>query len=781
MVKSGEGNRRVRKLKKIILASAGILLVVLAVFLWKRDGEEETISRALAAKAVALTLTDKETIERAEAESRFLKEDKKSWFVKYLDYLYEQGCISEELTPASVSIAMGSFTWKEMEYLLSSLGVEMPEKEKIPTGKRKEDAVPKEIFWQCYSNIFESYGKDRVEYRQITIFATVSNASLLPPWKAQAVEGTFGFEGLAMDAYIDKTISVLVSDREILRMEEVVSEEACYPNVWITNSGDGELTAFIDGISRNFPMRGLEENYGGTLGDLQLKGGFIRKVKLKKDSIRGKVLQVAEEAIEIEGYGVVPTGEHFKVYKTYGELGMQNRSDILVGYELQQFVVADGKICAALTTQAAETTSIRVLIRNSGYKNIFHDKISFTADVPFTLYYGEGGKETFPAETMIELDAGSNYLSQGRLLVKTESYAGNIKLLNVERNTGVPLYQGTMEFKTENGKILVVNELLLEDYLCKVVPSEMPASYGPEALKVQAVCARSYAYRQITENKCREYGAHVDDSTNYQVYNNAGEKTDATKAVQATYGQVATYNDEVITAYYFSTSCGSTTDLSIWSSSVEETPYIQGKLLTLDGYNEDLTSEDAFRSFINNKELKTYDSTFAWYRWEIEADKKELASSLNKKLGEYSRAHPEQVLVQSGDGSFTEKAVSDVGNIINMEVFLRGGGGVVKEFVITGSKATIKLIKQGAVRALLGNSDFKIRRQDDSVVDGKTLLPSAYFYLEETIRGYRFIGGGYGHGAGMSQNGVAGMANAGNNYADILTYFYPGTTLRTLY
>ena len=74
----------------------------------------------------------------------------------------------------------------------------------------------------------------------------------------------------------------------------------------------------------------------------------------------------------------------------------------------------------------------------------------------------------------------------------------------------------------------MINELYLEDYLKKVVPSEMPASYEKEALKTQAVCARTYAYRQIQGNTYGAYGADVDDSTSFQVYNNTqtNERTD---------------------------------------------------------------------------------------------------------------------------------------------------------------------------------------------------------------------------------------------------------------
>ena len=101
-------------------------------------------------------------------------------------------------------------------------------------------------------------------------------------------------------------------------------------------------------------------------------------------------------------------GKVLDVYKR--QLGMQSRDDILVGYDLQQFVVADGKICAALTTRALETSNIRVLIRNSDFSSIYHDSVTFTADVPFTLRYGEDKSETFAAETVIDLPKDSPYL-----------------------------------------------------------------------------------------------------------------------------------------------------------------------------------------------------------------------------------------------------------------------------------------------------------------------------------------------------------------------------------
>ena len=94
----------------------------------------------------------------------------------------------------------------------------------------------------------------------------------------------------------------------------------------------------------------------------------------------------------------------------------------------------------------------------------------------------------------------------------------------------------------------------------------MPASYEKEALKAQAVCARTYAYRQIQGNAYGQYGAHVDDSTNFQVYNNISTSERTDQAVNETCGQMLFYNDKPIEAFYYSTSCGHGADGSVWGN-----------------------------------------------------------------------------------------------------------------------------------------------------------------------------------------------------------------------
>ena len=83
-----------------------------------------------------------------------------------------------------------------------------------------------------------------------------------------------------------------------------------------------------------------------------------------------------------------------------------------------------------------------------------------------------------------------------------------------------------MELRHSEQGYTVVNKISLEDYICGVPPSEMPEKFHVEALKAQAICARSYACMQMVKGDYAALGAHVDDSTNYQVYNkNPAEKS----------------------------------------------------------------------------------------------------------------------------------------------------------------------------------------------------------------------------------------------------------------
>ena len=130
-------------------------------------------------------------------------------------------------------------------------------------------------------------------------------------------------------------------------------------------------------------------------------------------------------------------------------------------------------------------------------------------------------------------------------------------------------YRGKLAVKIQNGKLTVINDIDLEDYLRGVVPSEMPPSWEFEALKAQAIAARSYALANL--GKQAKYGYDLKDNTEDQAYGGASAETNRTnKAVEDTLGLVLTYDMKIISAYY-SASAGGMTNTNAWGSNL---PYL---------------------------------------------------------------------------------------------------------------------------------------------------------------------------------------------------------------
>ena len=107
------------------------------------------------------------------------------------------------------------------------------------------------------------------------------------------------------------------------------------------------------------------------------------------------------------------------------------------------------------------------------------------------------------------------------------------------------------------------------------------------------------------------------------------------------------------------------------------------------------------------------------------------------------------------------------------------------ELILETDSGTYKVISEYNIRYLL-NQGGEVLRQDGSTVSCGQILPSAYIVIdlkkdEGTVSGYHIIGGGYGHGVGLSQNGARSMAKEGRNCEEIITYFYPGGELRQIY
>ena len=356
------------------------------------------------------------------------------------------------------------------------------------------------------------------------------------------------------------------------------------------------------------------------------------------------------------------------------------------------------------------------------------------------------------AGNISEFDISDSKFDNGRIEIKPDTADGKIKVTNISRSQGNPEYYGIIELSLWDEGIVIINETDIEQYLKTVVPSEMPVSFGVEALKVQAVCARSYAYKHLTNVGYALYGAHVDDSTQFQVYNNNLEFDASNQAILATKGEMLRYGDDVVQAYYYSTSCGSGTDVTLWGSSKESYPYYESRDIGSSERNINYMDEESFASFIKQKYDSDYDSTCNYYRWKMTVSDKDLSSSFDSKI-------------------------SDVGIIQNIYVRKRVSGGAAVSVVVEGDKNTVTLDSESLIRQAFGNAAVTLETNGGTV--NTPYLPSTFCIFESQEKdGEKYFvitGGGFGHGIGMSQNAVNAMTKQGMSYKDILEFFYPGT------
>ena len=265
-----------------------------------------------------------------------------------------------------------------------------------------------------------------------------------------------------------------------------------------------------------------------------------------------------------------------------------------------------------------------------------------------------------------------------------------------------------------------VEDINLDDYLLGVVSAEMPASFEQEALKAQAVVARTYTLYCIKHNNGKHNGADIcDDSTCCQAWiskENRMEKWDEKErdnywkkienAVIDTKGKVITYNGEVIDAFFHSNSGGKTENVStVWGGA--DLPYLQ---------SVETSGEDGYTQFQS----------------EVVLSKEEFTEKIKSKHKDFEIDFSDSECIK------------------------------ILEYTEGNRVKTIKI----------GNLEL-------SGVEVRTLvgLKSANFTVEMVNDEIKFSVNGYGHGVGMSQTGADSLAKQGKNYEEIIKHFYTGVEI----
>lgn len=449
-----------------------------------------------------------------------------------------------------------------------------------------------------------------------------------------------------------------------------------------------------------------------------------------------------------------------------------------------------GTAVITATTNAGEKASckvtvtnkiIRVLLKTTGFSSEYHSSITLTSNKKFTISNGKKTK-SYKAGKYVTIKKNNALLKGGKSLTIEAKNNGKIKITSINRSQGTPSYRGSMVVQYVSGKgFTLVNHVALEYYLYSVVGSEMSSSFSKEALKAQAVTARSFAYANLNSSKYAELNADVDDSTSYQVYNNIKEETNVISAVNATQNMVIKSGKDILMTYFFSTSFGETSLPSeVWSGDGED-KYYNSVEQVKNGGTVDLSSNTKFENFINAKAKNHFDRNADWYRWSTEISKTNLQKQINGKLSLCYALYPSYIKVKQSDGSYKSKLITSVGTLKNVEVTGRTKSGMVEKLEITGSKATVQVSNASALRTLMAPTYDTIEKNNGSKVSGCSMLPSAYFAIVKSTSGsavkYTISGGGYGHNVGMSQNGANQMAKDGYSYQSILKHYYKNITI----
>lgn len=335
----------------------------------------------------------------------------------------------------------------------------------------------------------------------------------------------------------------------------------------------------------------------------------------------------------------------------------------------------------------------------------------------------------------VEIKAAKNpiQVTEGKNKAKTNLYGGSLRLQ--------PNAYGTFT---------IVNQVPLEIYLRGVIPHEIGTGAPENATKAQTIIARTYALRNLRRFAADNY--ELCATTHCQVYYGlTGTSPKADQAIAQTKGLVLTYKNELVDALYSSTTGGITATFSdVWNGS--ERPYLRAVVdspnKVWDLSQHSLADEQTFRRFISLKEgfNETGRNVFRWNKQSsLEALSKDLQTYLER------RKHP----------------LSNFNKIESMQVVKRSPSGRILKLEVQTDKGPIELQKNEV------RSAFAPPR-------------STLFYLEpiydqnQQLKAYAFVGGGFGHGVGMSQYGSYNLAKLGWSPEQILAFYYPGTTIQPL-
>lgn len=316
------------------------------------------------------------------------------------------------------------------------------------------------------------------------------------------------------------------------------------------------------------------------------------------------------------------------------------------------------------------------------------------------------------------------------------------------------VYRGQFELACgKSGEMHIINILGLEDYVVGVVPYEIGAGAPEEALKAQAVVARTEVLALAGRHD--EEPFDICSSTHCQVYRGAAAelaRPDVRLAVESTRGETLFYDGEPAPGAKYHACCGGVTESAgaLWRFDVPYMYSVSCGVLAPEVAPVDagaIRDEEAVRAAIAAPNPRDFCYGSNGYRWRVEYTASQLATVLEPVIG---RLEPSP------------------SRIIRVAVVERTPRGSAVRVRVTTTEGEYEIAGEYAIRSALGGT--VTIKSGVFVVDTEGDPPSAF----------TFSGAGYGHGVGMCQYGARAMARSGYGYRAILEHYYPGTTVEPI-
>lgn len=432
---------------------------------------------------------------------------------------------------------------------------------------------------------------------------------------------------------------------------------------------------------------------------------------------------------------------------------------------LMAIAVGVGLCLATLSVVADSGESIRVRVglvglaapvvlgSNSAQASL---RIAGSLEMPVALFQPDNGGKIIcvsPDGTRTSFESPVAVEIADLVAARDASSRGSVRPLTWVGQPG-HVYRGQFELACgQSGEMRLINILDLEDYVAGVVPYEIGAGAPFEALKAQAVVARTEALALSGRHGDEPFD--VCSSTHCQVYGGATaelDRQDVRRAVESTRGEALFWSGKPAPGAKYHACCGGVTESAgaLWQFDV---PYMVGVDCGALGPEAAtrgaaaIRDEEALRAIIATPNTGDFCYGSNGYRWKVEYTAGQLAAVLAPVIGRFE--HPESRVVQVAVVERTPR-----GSAVRVRVTTTEG-----EYVIAG---------EYAIRSALGGT--VTIKSGVFVVDAEGDPPSTFV----------FSGAGYGHGVGMCQYGARGMARAGYNYRAILEHYYPGTTVENI-